>query len=36
MLICPNLSNKDVAREFNELKSALMAADPKHGEAMAY
>ena len=36
MLICPNMSNPDVAREFNELKSALMAADPKHGEAMAY
>jgi hypothetical protein len=36
MIICPNLSNKTVAQEFNELKSALMAADPKHGEAMAY
>lgn len=36
MLICPNMSNPDVAREFNELKSALEAADPKHGEAMAY
>ena len=36
MIICPNLSNKEVAQEFDELKSALMAADPKHGEAMAY
>jgi hypothetical protein len=36
MIICPNLSNPDVAQEFNELKSALEAADPKHGEAMAY
>lgn len=36
MLICPNMSNPDVAREFNELKSALEAADPKRGEAMAY
>lgn len=36
MLICPNMSNPDVAQEFNELKSALIAADPKHGEAMAY
>ena len=36
MIICPNISNPEVAKEFNELKSALMAADPKHGEAMAY
>lgn len=36
MIICPNLSNPNVAQEFNELKSALVAADSKHGEAMAY
>ena len=36
MIICPDLSNPDVAQEFNELKSALEVADPKHGEAMAY
>ena len=36
MIICPNMSNPDVAREFNEIKDALEAVNPGKGEVAAY
>lgn len=36
MIICPNMSNPDVAREFNEIKDAIEAVNPGKGEIAAY
>lgn len=36
MIICPNMSNPDVAREFNEIKDAIEAVKPGMGEIAAY
>ena len=36
MIICPNMSNPDVAREFNEIKDAIENASPGKGEVAAY
>lgn len=36
MIICPNMSNPDVAREFNEIKDAIEAVSPGKGEIAAY
>jgi len=36
MIICPNLSNPEVAKEFNEIRDAIEAVKPGIGTRAAY